>query len=207
MFIKRKYFIAIPLLIICLNAELSKAQTNDTAYHFIGLGGSYFPDPDLAGDKGEFNLNYAYTNRLLFFKLETGIAPFTNFGNLIRVYPTIGISTKTRKKISWHLGVGGGIVLSTEKYMPNNVPIDFISRSFIGNTGFLINPTRSKKILLGIDVSIGRYGIYYNYNSSNTSGPITNSMYYPEQGLLIYSNFSVYYSIKRSNATLFKYID
>lgn len=153
-----------------------KAQSNDTAYHFIGIGTGYFADPDIAGLRGELNLNYAFYTSHLYFQLQTGIAPFTNFGNAIRIYPTIGMSTKPGKNISGHFAIGWGIVRCSQKYTPNKVPIEYISSSFIGNIGCLISPTRSNKIMFGLDASVGKYTIIHHYNSTNTLGPITNSL-------------------------------
>jgi hypothetical protein len=185
------------IFLFVLIGYFPKAQSNDTAYHFIGLGTGYFADPDIAELRGEFNLNYAYYNSHLYFQLQTGLAPFTNFGNAFRVYPTIGMSSKPGKNFSGHFGIGWGIVRCSQSYNPDGFPIKYFGDSFIGNIGFLISPTKSNKIMFGLDASIGRYTILYPY-----IGPLSGG---PDNGASVYLNFTVSYAIIRPHSTFFKY--
>ncbi len=188
-------------LLFCFISYVSNIGAQDSSYHCIGLGGSYFPDPDKAGLRGELNLNYAFSYDHFFLKIESGISPFTNFGPVIRLYPTLGICTEMKSKLIWHLGIGVGVFSGTKRYDHH----DFYGFSPICNTGFLISPLRSKKLIFGLDATAGRYTLHPHY--PDPTGPLSSGARDPFKSFIFFLNFSVYCSIKKQHVKIFKYVD
>ncbi|MBX3162976.1 MAG: hypothetical protein KF900_00730 [Bacteroidetes bacterium] len=148
----------------------SKAQNNLTALVGVDLGYStYFKR---VGYKGEANLNCLFAYKHLALNVNGGIAPFTNFGTIVKRSASIGFTTKMDKKFSWHLLLGfiiGGT--EKEKYVDelNNRNYWFSIGGPSISTGFYYKIKQSN-CLVGFNTGFSfcalgqpyRYYIYYS---------------------------------------------
>lgn len=176
-----KIIITIGALIFSLT---SKYCAQSKSHHHLSVGAGYYPDPDMAGKRGEFIFSYLFSKKHFYAKLETGISPFTNFGTVTRIYPTLGFTTKLENKLSWHLGAGIGTLFSSKKYFFYGDSYEFGGTGYILNTGFLFKYNELLKF--GIESSFGTYVV----DTHEPHGSKTN-------GIASFINCSVYFSLNK----------
>lgn len=203
---KKFFFVKILLLFLLIN---SKAQTKDTAYHYIGIGiGSlneygiilpileykpaYFTQFQEGYNKFELNFNYSYSKNSFYFKLENGMVFDSKYGTILRFYPTIGFNTSMKKMVAMHSGFGLGSIFGTE----SNGYSKLFNVGPIFNTGLIISPFKSKKYTISIDASTVRYKIItqWPYN-----GPLTGQRSIDKAALLFYNLSFCYRLQKKTN--------
>lgn len=202
----RRFIIIILFILICTN---SKAQTKDTAYHYIGVGSGmmlrlysyhtievfhnhFFPI--------EFNLNYMYCKKRFIFKLDGGITPENNYGNVIKIYPTIGSIISIDKNIKFHYGIGIGSLFGTATYDYTK----FFKIGLIANTGLLISPFKDKAINITLDISGGGCK---ETRQTPYNGPLSGQTEIYRSAVLFYNVSIIYRLQKKTKFKLFKYVD
>lgn len=197
--IKYVYIITIltPMVILkAQNDSLSKKLNWLSHFAGIDIGYSEYGDKTISGYKAETNLNYVFNPHYFIAKVQLGVAPATNFGTLKKGFIGVGFSTKTNKKLSWHLITGVGRVLSSNAYTRNEPgsntatikrTYEFYCETFYLETGFYSQPLKHKKFVLGLNAVLSTYTIY-------------NIAYYPLSFYTMLSpniNFSINYNLNR----------
>lgn len=177
---KKGFYIFI-LMIFYLNInsqnELKKPSNIN---HLIGIDFGYTKHNVLVGNKGDINLNYVFNPHLFCFKTQLGVAPATNFGNLYKVFLSVGFSTKTNKLISWHLLAGFGSIEASKNYnlyINNSTPTSFkfYAKSLIIESGFYLKPLKNNNIIFGINSVAYRLNIN-NPNRGTKSSYLTDAI-------------------------------
>lgn len=152
--------------------------------HFVGMNIGYgnfdkserYSYPIVLNQKFEANINYFFNYKLLMFKTEYGVIPFTNFGNIYKFNLLLGISTVTDKLFSFYFLTGGGGYRFAKSYIDiDGTEYYHTSKTYLTlNTGALIRPFRHLNIALGlnlmltgmainVDESKGKFITYTNY--------------------------------------------
>jgi hypothetical protein len=137
----------------------------------LGVDVGYAYDNSIFGAKLDANFNYLFVYKHFIFKTQIGITPFTNFGNVSKVFTTLGFTTKINKMLSWNIMFGPGITFASKPYpIPNKIISGYRSEdlSFHGSlngvlsSGFYSTCFKNKNILMGLTSSIKGDNVTYN---------------------------------------------
>jgi hypothetical protein len=121
-------------------------------------------------------LNYIFNPHYFCVKSQLGVAPNTDYGNLTKIFVSLGFSTKIDKTFSWHLLTGYGCVIPSQKYYNSTLSVS----NFFIETGFYIKPSKTKRHVFGLNTTAipstiqyditnkinGEKGIAFNLNLS-----------------------------------------
>ena len=171
-----KLFFKILLSFFCLSGS---AQIN----HIFGIDGGFCPNSPysfysypIINYKYELNATYTFNYKFLGAKIEEGIMPATEFGNIYRTFVLVGFNINPKKLFSFHhmLGFGGYKFdkPSITYESGNTVHVD--GNGGIMNIGILINPTKQKKLAFGLDFYLTSMNSYIEgYHIPYPSSPLT----------------------------------
>ena len=102
--------------------------------------------------------------------------PSTEFGNIFRTFALAGFNTNPKKLFSFHHMIGfGGYRFDKPKYTYDNGNTVYVDGGgAIMNIGTLINPTKQKKLVFGLDFYLTSMNSYIEgYHIPYYSSPLT----------------------------------
>lgn len=167
---------------------------NGQISNFVSTGvGLSLGSPINYNEKRVFlNINNIFNYKLLVVKNELFFAPNTIFGQELRAMHLLGFTSPIKNFISWHMTFGVGYLSVTKKeYIYSSVHGNELytyrdNYTPTMNTGVIINPLKTKKILFSLESNIVR---------ENIDTGISNSMAFP----ITYSiNFIINLNIKKN---------